>query len=81
MSDTHIKCPNCQHQFALTDTLAEPIIESLKSQHQKDLAKKDAEISQQAEAMLADREKLETEKRAFSNKVNDAINDLSLIHI
>ena len=80
MTDTHIKCPNCQHQFALTDTLAEPIIESLKSQHQKDLAKKDAEISQQAEAMLADREKLETEKRAFSNKVNDAINDrLTLI--
>ena len=75
MSDTNIQCPKCDHEFALTDTLAGPLIKSLQKKHQADLAAKDAAMEKTRETISAEREQLAAEKKAFGAKLEAAIED------
>jgi hypothetical protein len=64
------KCPNCNHQIRLTESLAAPLIEESRKQFQEQLAGKDAEIVRKAEALRKEHEELAAAKEHLEDEVN-----------
>lgn len=46
-----ITCPECKADIRLTDSLAAPLVESLKAEYEERLTKRDADITKQKESL------------------------------
>lgn len=64
------KCPNCNHEIRLTESLAAPLIEENRKQFQEQLASKDAEIARRAETLRKQHEELAAAKEHLEEEVN-----------
>lgn len=69
MAEPTIICPNCKTEIRLTESLAAPLIESTRRQFEKELAKKDSDISAKEKAI---REK-ERQIAEAQKKLNEEI--------
>jgi hypothetical protein len=67
--DQTITCPNCDHKFPLTDSLAAPLIADVKRQAEAAAAKKDREIAAREDAMRAEKSGLEKQRAALEETV------------
>jgi len=63
MTEPIISCPKCKAEIKLTESLAAPLIESTRREFEKQLAQKDAEISER-ETSIRQREEALTKARA-----------------
>jgi hypothetical protein len=64
------KCPNCNHEIRLTESLAAPLIEENRKRFQEQLANKDAEIARKAETLRKEQEELAATKEHLEDEVN-----------
>jgi hypothetical protein len=64
------KCPNCNHEIRLTESLAAPLIEENRKRFQEQLASKDAEIARKAETLRKGQEELAAAKEHLEDEVN-----------
>jgi len=73
MTEPIITCPKCKAEIKLTESLAAPLIESIRRDYDQRLAQKDAEISKR-EASLCEREKeLAREKESIEKQVSEKL--------
>ena len=71
MTEPIITCPKCKAEIKLTESLAAPLIELIRSEYDQRLAQKDADIIKR-EASLCEREKeITKEKESIDNQVNE----------
>src|SRR5438093_1084213 len=59
MSETLITCPNCKTEFPLTESLAAPLVESTRREHEQKLAQKESDVSKREKAIAEERESLD----------------------
>jgi hypothetical protein len=71
--DQTITCPNCDHKFPLTDSLAAPLIADVKRQAEAAAAKKDREIAAREDAMRAEKAGLEKQRAALEETVTQKL--------
>ena len=64
MSEPTITCPECKAEIKLTESLAAPLVESIKREYESKLTKKDSDIAKR-EASL--REQMENLSKAEDN--------------
>ena len=80
MSDLNIQCPNCGAEIKLTESLAQPLVQKMREDFQRQLELKDREAAHRLEAANAkiaereallrtQREKLEAEKASMEEQV------------
>lgn len=73
MTEPIIICPKCKTEIKLTESLAGPLIETIRSEYDQCLAQKDAEIIKR-ETSLCEREKeITKEKESIDNQVNEKL--------
>ena len=65
MAEPTIICPKCKNEIKLTESLAAPLVESIRSDFQKQLAQKDLD--------LAGREKSIQDREATLSKAKDSL--------
>ena len=53
MTEATIICHNCKTEIKLTESLAAPLLASIRQQYEKQLAQKDADIAQREKAARA----------------------------
>jgi hypothetical protein len=69
MTDPTITCPNCKTQIKLTESLAAPLIEATRQQHEQKIAAKDAEVAQREAAIREQQTALIQAKAAIEEEV------------
>ncbi|WP_131781744.1 DUF2130 domain-containing protein [Legionella gresilensis] len=69
MAEPVINCPSCKSEVKLTESLAAPLVESIKKQYQSELAEKDLEIATKEEFY----KKREAELKEAQKKLNEQI--------
>jgi hypothetical protein len=70
---TTLNCPNCNHEIALTESLAAPLIEETRQRFQQQLAAKDAQVAQNLEAVRKDREELGRAREQLEEQVKQRL--------
>lgn len=64
-----LRCPNCNHEIRLTESLAAPLIEETRRRFQEQLANKDAEMAQKIEVLREAREKLADDRDKLEDDI------------
>lgn len=73
MTEPIITCPKCKTEIKLTESLAAPLIETIRSEYDQRLAQKDADIIKR-EASLCEREKeIAKEKESIDDQVTEKL--------
>lgn len=87
MTEPTITCPNCQTEIKLTESLAAPMVESMRKEYELKLSTKDREIKDREEKLRKEREsiddsvaaKLKLERTVIAEseakKAKDAVSD------
>jgi hypothetical protein len=73
MVEPTITCPNCHTEIKLTESLAAPIIESIRREYEQRLAKKDAEIARRETSLRAQEEMLSKAREAIDDQVAEKL--------
>lgn len=73
MSEPTIICPKCKTEIKLTESLAAPIVESIKRDYEDRLAKKDADIAQRQSALTEQEAELSKAKENLDQQVADKV--------
>jgi hypothetical protein len=68
-----LRCPNCNHEIHLTESLAAPLLAATRQRFQEQLAAKDAEVSRKTEALLKEREQIAKDRAAIDDQVNQRL--------
>jgi hypothetical protein len=68
-----LHCPNCNHEIRLTESLAAPLIEETRREFNAQLARKDAEVAQRAEALRLEREQLNEARAQLEDQVTQRL--------
>src|SRR5262245_32347976 len=61
MSEPTVICPKCRSEIKLTESLAAPIVESVRLDYQTRLAQKDVDIAKREDALARAKEELEAQ--------------------
>ncbi|GEC56673.1 MULTISPECIES: DUF2130 domain-containing protein [Bradyrhizobium] len=64
-----LRCPNCNHEIRLTESLAAPLLADTRQRFQEQLASKDAEVARKTEALQQEREKLQKDREQVEDQV------------
>jgi hypothetical protein len=64
-----LRCPNCNHEIRLTESLAAPLLAETRQRFHEQLASKDAEVARETEALQQEREKLQRDREQVQNQV------------
>ncbi|VIO69545.1 hypothetical protein CI1B_27510 [Bradyrhizobium ivorense] len=64
-----LRCPNCDHEIRLTESLAAPLLAQTRRHFQELLATKDAEIANRAESLRAEREQLLRDREQIDDQI------------
>ena len=65
-----LRCPNCNHEIRLTESLAAPLLAETRERFQEQLAIKDAEVSRKTEALRLEREQLARDREQVEEQVS-----------
>src|ERR1700739_1038613 len=65
-----LRCPNCDHEIRLTESLAAPLLAETRQRFQEQLAVKDAEVSRKTEALRLEREQLARDRDQVEEQVS-----------
>jgi hypothetical protein len=69
MSDPIILCPNCKTEVKLTESLAAPLVASIRKQYEQRLGEKDAEVAKREESLRQERAALARAKETLGDQV------------
>jgi len=69
MSEPTIKCPSCQTEIKLTESLAGPLVEQTRRQFTEQLAAKDQLVALAQEQLVAEKQRLDHERLAIETTV------------
>ena len=70
ISDPIIKCPNCQTAIKLTESLAAPLVASMREQFEQQLQDKDNEISKREQSLQSRTAELNLKEKTMEEKVS-----------
>ena len=70
-----IACPNCGHEFELTNALTGGIREHLKAELQKDVARRETEVTEQLKAVREQKEELARTRETLDEQVEDKLKE------
>jgi hypothetical protein len=73
MTEPTIKCPSCQTEIKLTESLAAPLVESTRLKFEHQLAQKDRDVAAREQAMREKEKQLGEEKRKLDEQVADQV--------
>lgn len=68
-----LHCPNCSHEIKLTESLAAPLLDEMRRVFQRQMAKKDAEISGITEALERERQDLAAAREQIEQNVEERV--------
>ena len=69
MAEPTIVCPQCKIEIKLTESLAAPLLESIKRDYEQRLTQKDADIAKREQALTERAQSLEKAKQALDQQV------------
>lgn len=69
MDQGTIACPNCGHQFEISDALTTQIRENLKEELQREIASRENDLKKKIDALKAEKESLEKDREAIDDEV------------
>lgn len=69
MSEPTIICPKCKTEIKLTESLAAPLVESIRHEYEERLAKKDTDIAKRQSALLEKESALSKAKEAIDEEI------------
>lgn len=75
MAEPTIKCPNCNTEIHLTESLAAPLLEATKRQFEQKLTQKDTEIAQREKAAKDKERELTDAKARLDEQVEDQVQE------
>ncbi len=64
-----IQCPQCGHQFEMSDALTAQLRDDLKDELQADISRREAEVKQRLDAITTQKDALQREKLALDEEV------------
>jgi hypothetical protein len=64
-----LRCPNCNHEIPLTESLAAPLLAETRQRFQEQLASKDTEIAQKIDVLRQEREQLVRDREQIGDQV------------
>jgi len=73
MSEPTIICPKCKTEIKLTESLAAPLVESIRHDYEQRLAKKDADIAKRQSALFEQEAALSKAKEAIDEEVTNKL--------
>jgi hypothetical protein len=73
MPDTLISCPKCHHEFKLTESLAQPLLEASRLEYERKLAASETEMAKRESALADQREALEKAQSALQEQVDERV--------
>lgn len=68
-----LRCPNCNHEIPLTESLAAPLLAETRQRFQEQLASKDAEVSRKTEALRLERAQLARDREQVEEQVSNRL--------
>jgi hypothetical protein len=69
MAEPTITCPQCKNEIKLTESLAAPLLESVKREYEQRLSQKDANMTQREQALAERAQSLERVKATLDEQV------------
>jgi hypothetical protein len=75
MTEPTIRCPKCQTEIPLTESLAAPLVEATRQKFEKELALKDAEIAQRELTLNTKEKQIAEEMRSLEQKVQAQVDE------
>lgn len=73
MTEPTITCPKCHSEIKLTESLAAPLVESVKRDYEQRLAKKDTDMTKRELALRVQEETLAKAKESIDDQVADRV--------
>ncbi len=73
MNEPIVTCPHCKTEIKLTESLAAPLVESIRRGYEEQLAHKDAEVGQREAALREAQAAIVRERRAIDETVADKL--------
>jgi hypothetical protein len=73
MADPTIICPKCKAEIKLTESLAAPLIESIRREYEERLSKKDTDIAKREAALREQEETLSKAKETLDSQVAEKL--------
>lgn len=68
-----ITCPKCKTEIKLTESLAAPLIESIRRENEQRLAQKDAEVAKREESLRKGEESVSKAKQAMEDQIGERV--------
>lgn len=69
MNEPVITCPNCKTEVKLTESLAAPLLESIRTQYEEKLTQKDADIARREASLRAEQANLTKARESIDEEV------------
>ncbi len=73
MAEPTVFCPQCKAEIKLTESLAAPLLESVRRDYEQRLLQKDADVAKREQALKERAEALEKAKAAFDQQVEQKL--------
>jgi hypothetical protein len=75
MTEPTITCPNCKSEIKLTESLAAPLVETVRRQYEQQLTQKDSDIAKREQAMREKEKQLAAAKTALDEQVANQVEE------
>jgi len=78
-TDTHpsesitVKCPECGHQFPLSDGVLSSVRESLSNELQSDIQRREKQLTESKQSLAAEQAKIKQQQEELNEKVQDLV--------
>lgn len=69
MSEPTVVCPQCKSQIKLTESLAAPLLESVRREYEQRLTQKEADVSRREELLREREESIQREKQSLDDQI------------
>lgn len=73
MNEQVIRCPSCKTEIKLTESLAAPLVESMRKQFEQQLAQKNKEIAAREETLRAEQGKIDQARNSIDEEVRSKL--------
>lgn len=73
MKEGLITCPNCGHEFELSDALTGKIREHLKSELQKEIAGKEGELNKRLKALKQQEQEIAKARETLEDQIQEGV--------
>lgn len=75
MTEPTIICPNCKSEIKLTESLAAPLIDTVRRQFQEKLAEKDLDIAKREQSLQEKEKSLSESKRQIDQQIAEQVSE------